>query len=64
MTPDQALKAIHEKQPIECTQEEWPAIRPNLQNLARCLADARNADAVSVLMEIRRLDAKHRFKVV
>lgn len=63
MTPAEALKAVQEHKSVECTAEEWPQIRPHFHMLVRSHMTSRNPDAVLVLMEIKRQDAKHRFKI-
>lgn len=58
MSPQEAVNSIYEGHLVDCTYEEWPAVRSALQEAAGKWTDASQHLRASIaLAEVRRLDA-------
>ncbi len=57
MTKDEAINAIYNGNLVECTKEEYPEIRTELQDKAGKMVDSGDGvRAMMMLEEVRRLD--------
>jgi hypothetical protein len=62
VNPEQALEAVYAGRTVECTAEEYPAIRRALQEKAgKWIDQGQDIRAQIALQEVRRLDALHNF---
>ena len=62
MTPQEAIATVHACKIIECTPDQWSEIRAALHAAAKTYIEQHDARALTALGEIKRLDAKFRYK--